>query len=108
MDVARIEKEGEWLELEAVSEKIGGLRFKVLPITTSTRLTDEVEDTFVKIICDWDLDKDGDRLPCNEETIREYMPFVSVVEVKSENEQRAFVGGEIIRFARDINNFVKN
>jgi len=108
MDVAKIEKHGEWLELEAVSEKIGKLRFKIQPITTGIRLSEEVEESFVRIIVDWDLEKDGEKLPCNEETVKEYMPFISVVEVKSESDRPTFVGIEIIKFAQDVDNFVKN
>ena len=108
MDVSKIEKQGEWLELEAVSEKIGKLRFKIQPITTDIRLSEEVEESLAKIVVDWDLEKDGEKLPCNEETIKEYMPFISVVEVKSEDDRATYVGIEIIRFAQNVDNFVKN
>lgn len=108
LDFANVNEEGEWLELDAVSKKIGIMKFKVRPITTDIRLTDELEESFVKILIDWDFVEDGKKLPCNEKNIKRCMPFVSVVEVKTEGDKATYVGIEIIRFAQNVDNFVKN
>lgn len=107
-DFAKVSKEGEWLELDAVSEKIGTMKFKVRPITTDIRLSEEVEESFVKILVDWDFVENGEELPCNEENIRRCMPFVSIVEVKTDEERSTYVGIEILKFAQNVDNFVKN
>jgi len=108
MDLNKIGIDGEWQELEAVSEKIGKMKFRVRPVTTDIRLSNELEENFVKILADWDFVKGEKKLPCNEVNIRKYMPLISMVEVKTEGDKPTYVGIEIIRFAQNIDNFVKN
>ena len=107
MNVSDLKKDGEWLELEAESERIGKLRFKVLPFTADIDMGADLMGNFVKIIADWDLEKDGEKLPCDEANIKEYMPVVAVISTKLE-EGTSFVGVEILKFAQNVDNFVKN
>jgi len=107
-DFSKVSEEGEWLELDAVSEKIGKMRFRIRPITTDVRLGDDLNEGFVKILEDWDIAEGEEKLICNEENIKRCMPFISVVEVKSEGDRVTYVGIEIIKFAQNVDNFVKN
>jgi len=118
MDVSKIQLGGEWLELEAVSENIGRLRFKVRPSSTKEQLQyakaivddrEKIIDEISKLVIEWSLEKDGEPLPCTDENKAAYMPHLIGVAVKVEGPaENQSVGSQIILFSNEFGNFVKN
>lgn len=122
MDVSKLHLDGEWIEIEAESERIGKLRFKLKPLSTDEQIdlaevgTKNVKNFFKKInnlIIDWNL-TDGDKpVPCTEENKRKYMPHLIPLRVKTgadkeEGPEMSILGVKLIEFAQNIENFIKN
>jgi len=125
MDVSKFEITGEWLAVEIDSAKdIGELRFKVKPLSSTDQImiaeqSEGDPKKFLKkvegLVVDWDLEKDGQPLPCTEENKAFYMPYLIGMKIKKQSdeeeekkEEGKIVGTAIIEFAQDFGNFTKN
>lgn len=133
MDVSKFQMEGEWLDLEVKSEKKDkSLRLRIKPLSAKDQsdLADaaskdvrEFFSSISKVIIDWDLTQNGEKLPCNDEEKEKYLPFLIGMEIKEpekkdeeldedeEEEKEKFpnlIGFEILKFAQNFDNFIKN
>ena len=135
MDVSSFQLEGEWLELEVESEKgERSLRFKIKPLSAKDQLDlgdiarKDVKDllSYVSgIVIDWDLTEGGKKLPCTDKAKEKYLPYLIGMTIKKKEEEkrreegevstdkgpgeiRSFVGLEILSFAQNFDNFIKN
>ena len=136
MDVSKFQIKGEWLELEVKSKKlIGSLKFLIKPLSSSEQLDmadigresrTEFLDKIQDLVMDWDLTKDGEKLVCDEENKKSFLPYLIPMTLKEEeekekeitadedlNESKAkkipgTVGLAILGFAQDFTNFIKN
>jgi hypothetical protein len=113
MNVGKIDC-GAWLTLQALDEQIGEIRLRVKPLPSDFKMP---ETTDVRVICgvlgqfivDWDIESDGVAVPCNDETKAKYLEYLIRLQVKSEKDgEPEFAIAQVMEFAVDINNFLKN
>ncbi len=146
MDVSKFQIKGEWLELEVESKKvIGPLKFRIKPQTSDDQL-DMAEigredkkgflNKILDLVLDWNLTKDGESLPCDDENKKAYLPYLIPMNLKKEKKEKKeeeqpkeifadedldkkpqpkrarfiqdTVGLRILGFAQDFSNFIKN
>ena len=114
MDIGKFNKAGEWLELEAENKEIGILKFKVLPASGNDVFNlDKVGDSLVPFIVDWNIEKDGKKLECNDANKLEWMKYLAIIPVKrpepveGEKPEPKFVGTSIITFTQNLENYLK-
>ncbi len=133
MDVSKFQLEGEWLELEVESKNVvGPLKFKIKPLSSDEQIDlaeageGDIKD-FLKqvngLVLDWDLEDGKEKLICNDENKKKYLPYLIGMKIKKEENEEEFtiedesgkevkaiksVGITIITFAQDFGNFVKN
>ena len=130
MDVSTFQMEGEWLELEVVSEKEEkSLEVKIKPLSAEDQINlAEVAEKDIKdflsqistVILDWDLMRGEEKLPCNDEEKARYLPYLIGMRVRRKSEsddiesskeadkKLTFAGFEILKFAQNFSNFIKN
>ncbi len=132
MDVSKFQLEGEWLEVEVKSKNvIGPLRFKVKPLSSDEQIDlaeagkGNIKDFLKQInelVLDWDLEDEKEKLICDDENKKKYLPYLIGMRVKLEKDDDSMiedeegkkikiiksVGVTIISFAQDFGNFVKN
>ena len=117
MDVTKLNVDGEWLELETTCEEFGALRVRVVPRqfsgTLSMVLNDDVIRLVSHLVVDWNLENKGKKVPCNSENKEKYLPIIAGWKINNPKHAKKGaifenVGTEIIAFAQDIKNFVKN
>ena len=98
MDIKKFQLGGEWLELEAENEKIGQLRFKILPSSIRDQFTylkafigdhEKIIEEIIKLVIEWSLESDGEALPCTNENKKIYIPhLIGIFIKKDEVEQK--------------------
>lgn len=137
MDVSKFQIKGEWLELEVKSKKlVGPLKFLIKPLSSDEQLDmadlgrEERKKFLAKIqdlVLDWDLTKNGEKLECNDENKKSYLPYLIPMTLKEKKEEEekeitadmdldkpkpkkipGTVGLAILGFAQDFTNFIKN
>lgn len=126
MDVKNLDLGGSWVTLKAVNEKVGELKFRVKPIDTTLEIEieklisadkdKELANKIGDIILDWDLLEDGKKLNCNQENKAKYLPYLVRLPVEPydpENKilsepNKGYLGTQLLAYASDIGNFVKN
>jgi len=136
MDVSKFQMSGEWLELEVESKKIvGPLKFLIKPLSSDEQLSmadlgrEDNKEFLTRIqdlVLDWDLTKNGEKLACDEENKKSYLPYLFPMTLKKEKEEEkeltadidldepkpkkipGTVGLAILGFAQDFTNFIKN
>ena len=92
MNISGLQFEGEWLRLGLESKKLDEeLSLKVKPLSSDDQLafaeagSKDIRDFFSMVqdlVIDWDLEKDGAKLPCNEENKKQYLPYLIPLKVK--------------------------
>jgi len=113
MEIRKIDCGAE-LELCPVDEKIGPIKLTVKPIPSDFVLPAETDNqTWINLIgsfiVGWNLTSGGVAVPCNDETKAKYMGYIIRLLVKGEEGQEAEVAaGPIMRFAGNVDNFLKN
>ncbi|MCK4759029.1 MAG: hypothetical protein KAT69_03225 [Candidatus Aminicenantes bacterium] len=137
MDVSKFQIKGEWLELEVKSKKlIGSLKFLVKPLSSSEQLDmadigresrTEFLDKIQDLVIDWNLTKNEQKLECNDENKKSFLPYLIPMTLKEEEKEEekeitadedldkpkpkkipGTVGLAILGFAQDFTNFIKN
>lgn len=106
--------EGEWLTVD--TEKAGPVKLRIRYVSYHEavlfqKLKDEEAslDTIEGLVVDWDLTDNGKKVECSKENKVKYVPFLIGLTLKAEEgEARRSLGQEIMRFALDPGNFVKN
>jgi len=97
MDVKKLQLGGEWLEIEAENEKIGLLRFKVLPSSIRDQFSylkafigdhEKIIEEITKLVIEWNLEEDGEPLPCTDENKKIYIPHLIGVFIKKEEAEQ--------------------
>ena len=125
-DIKRIMALSEWLEyeLEDTPEKIidpPKIRLRVkyynpmagqdVPEGT-TRISARIRESLIDAIRDWDLTEAGIPVPCTDEKKAELRPLLdallSMMLKKEKDKPPAVLGTEILIFASDKGNFLKN
>jgi len=112
MEIGKVDV-GAWLTLRPVDERIGELRLKIRPVPEDFDFSGDGDtkkqlQTIGSLIVDWNLEKDGVAIPCNDETRRLYMFHLIQVMVRGEGDEQESIVGPISRFAADITNFLGN
>lgn len=123
MDIKKLDLAGSWAYFDAVDERIGRLGFFLLPVSPEIEREtvrgydrddyDAIFKSVKKLILDWDLTADGEKLECTDETKNEYLPHLLRIrvrrEVKTPDEKDSeLLGPAIYKHADEISNFVKN
>jgi len=118
MDVSKYALDGEWIEIEVVSDRMVELfRFKVQPIGSTgfmaaSKSPDEVTTLCVEAVIDWNLTTGEEPLPCNAENKRFYLSRFATYMVKTMNgkppAQAMNLAGAIVGFAASPDSFLKN
>jgi hypothetical protein len=117
MDIGKLNVDGEWLELEPENEKFGPFKVKVIPNPFYDAIVDtinqDVTSLLKRLVVDWDLEKNGEKLPCTKEHKNSYLPTLAGWKIKNakytdEGVNYKSVGSEIIAFSQEIDNFTKN
>ena len=139
MDVTKFQIKGEWLELDVESEKVEGpMKFLIKPLSSDGQLDmaevgrESHKDFLNKIqdlVIDWDLTNNGEKLECNDENKKLYLPYLIPMNLKAEKAEKEegkevmadedldkpkiqkipdSVGLAILGFAQDFGNFIKN
>jgi len=97
MDVTKFQLGGEWLEVEAISENIGQLRFKILPSSIRDQFTylkafigdhEKIIEEITKLVIEWSLESDGEPLPCTDENKKIYIPHLIGIFIKKEEAEQ--------------------
>jgi hypothetical protein len=117
MDIGKFNFDGEWLELQPENEKFGAFKVKVIPNPFYDAIIDtlnqDVTSLVKRLVVDWTLEKEGEKVPCNEENKRRYLPPIAGWRIKNAKYTAPevnykSVGSEIIAFSQEIENFTKN
>jgi hypothetical protein len=117
VDVGKIDH-GAWLTLCPVDERVGEICLKMLPMPTDFEFPQESDNqtaiNFIsRFVIDWKLEADGVAVPCNDETKAKYLALLLRLKVKNEEgkteeDKSEFAVTPIVKFAADIENFLKN
>jgi len=105
---------GAWLVVQPVNEKIGELRLKVLPRPVDFLWPENIDvnkaaEILGPIIIDWNCEMDGVAIPCNDETKKQYLAQLILIDVLApDGKEPELLMIPIGRFAADINNFLGN
>lgn len=143
MDVSKFQINGEWLELEVESKKVvGPLKFLIKPLSSDDQLDmadigrdDQKKflNTVIDLVLDWDLTRNGEKLPCEGEDKELYLKYLIPMNLKEEKKEEkeddkpkeimadedldkkpkpkkipGTIGLAILGFAQDFGNFIKN
>lgn len=117
MDVSKLNVEGEWLTLEVENKDFGTLKILVAPRQysglTKMVMNEDMIQFVLSLVLDWNLKDGKKKIECTPENKMKYMSVLAgwkITNPKYGKKGAIFenVGTEIIAFAQDINNFVKN
>jgi len=126
MDITNTEQ-GEWLELDCIDDKVGSFKLRLLPIPANLRakMKDLPEDggeaeiavPFIPYVVGWTMTRGADEVACTDDEKAKILPHVLFLRVKpktfEDNEDIMKQGWimalwEVVKFATNKNNFVKN
>jgi hypothetical protein len=118
VDVSKYALDGEWIEVEVVSDRaVEPFRFKVQPIGSTgfmaaSKSPDEVTTLCVEAVIEWNLTTGEEPLPCDEKNKRYYLSRFATYMVKAMNgkppAQATNLAGAIVGFAASPDSFLKN
>jgi hypothetical protein len=111
MEISKIDC-GAWLTLQAVDEKVGEVRLKLMPMASDFTFPEMTDNkaaigVIARFVIDWNLESDGVAVPCTDENKAKYLEYLIRLEVKGETEKE-FAVLPIMRFVADVSNFLKN
>jgi len=111
---------GEWLEIPRdVNGKPDPIKLKLvwmsLRETMTFRETDRSEkglaeslDHISRHIVDWNLESNGQKIPCTKESKDRYVEALIAIKVKNAAGEDSTVGREMVAFAANPENYTKN
>jgi len=114
-NVAHLDQ-GEWLEISRdIDGTDQGIRLKIrwMPLLEATEFQNEdaslIEslEKLAALILEWNLEKDGEPIPCTEESKKRYIEYLITLPIE-EDGKSITLGRKIIRFACNSANFTKN
>ena len=113
MDFGKFGFTGEWLELEGEAKGVGKIKFRILPKTTDiTPTSQSVTEILCNLVTDWEgIEENGAKVPCTPENKARLIPFIGDLKIKGwtpDSKGTPFFGTEIMAFARDVSNYLKN
>jgi hypothetical protein len=111
MEISKIDC-GAWLTLQAVDERVGEVRLKLMAVPSEFEFPELMDNKTVieflaKFIIDWNLESEGVAVPCTDENKAKYVGYLLRLEVKGDPEKEIAVL-PIMRFVADVSNFLKN
>jgi len=112
MEISKIDCGAE-LVLQPVDEKVGEVRLRMKPVPTDF-VFPPTEDNkawiavMAQFVIGWNLTDGGVAVACNDENKAKYLGYLLRLPVKTADGGEEIAAGPIMRFAADINNFLKN
>ncbi len=112
MEVSKIDCGAE-LELCPVDERIGPIRLRMIPVPSDFVFPEATDnrtwiDVMAKFIVGWNLESGGVAVACTDENKAKYLAYLVRLMVKDGDKEPEVAAGPIMRFAANIDNFLKN